>query len=731
MNRYRAGRFPALAAQLPAALVGAVMVYVYAVADAALLFAVAFPERLGEGLGMTLAGALIAGVVVALRSSFDGALGGSQGGVVVMMAGLGIGVQSGFGPDADPDAVFATVIACFVLLTAFIALGSVLIARLGLGRFVRYLPWPVLAGFLVGTGLVLIVAAGPVATGAAPWTLFGATLNGHLQMQQSVTMVLTLVLGGLLFTASRHGPPAALPALVILSCLGAVSHALLMPARGSGWTLVDGPQIASWPPIERSALALIDLSGVLAALPAIASITLIALVMMLMKVGAIGAMLNQEVDESRELDALALDNTLSAISGAMPGSHTVTGSQLMLRMGSADRSTIWLLLALVLLAVPFAGWTLAAMPRFLAAAILLWVGLELVVDWLHDHDGALSRRDVGVVALIALGIGLYGFPTGLMLGLACTVALFLVDYSRIDVLRTTLSPSDMRSNVDRSIAERAELDRRADALLVFRLRGYLFFGTAHRLLEQVRDEIAERRHRVDDPLCVILDFERVTGMDASTVRTLGQFRDLAVRSMVTVRVCADEGTFRAAFGVQGRAPATHGVHRHPQLDHALQAREERWLGCGRHSKADDARDFMSTLGGSLLEELAPRSRLLDLATGAALIEEGAPAEALYLVRSGRLEVRARRDGRHGAQPVRLRSVGPGALLGEVSLLLDGVASAGIVATEPSRVWRVSRRVLDELGAADPVAAARVHRLLATTLAQRLVDNGRQLRLTGG
>ena len=459
--------------------------------------------------------------------------------------------------------------------------------------------------------------------------------------------------------------------------------------------------------------------------------TIIALVMMLMKVGAVGTMLDQDIDERRELDALALGNTLSAVSGAMPGSHTVAGSQLLLRMRSADRITVWWLLGLVLLAVPFAGWTLSAMPRFLAAAILLWVGLELVVDWLHDHDGALSRRDVGVVALIALGIGLYGFPTGLMLGLACTVALFLVDYSRIEVLRATLAPSDLCSNVDRPIAERAELARRADALLVFRLRGYLFFGTAHRLLEQVRDEIAERRHRVDDPLCVILDFERVTGMDASTVRTLGRFRDLAARSMTTLRVCADEPTFRAAFGVGAQGRAAHAVHRHALLDHALQAREELLLGGARRTRASDARDFTSTLGAALLEELAPRSRLIELAAGATLIEQGVPAEALYLVRSGRLEARTSPDGQRDAQPVRLRSVGPGALLGEVSLLLDGLTSASIVATEPSRVWRVSRRVLDELARADPIAAARVHRLLATTLAQRLIDNGRQLRLTAG
>ena len=56
--------------------------------------------------------------------------------------------------------------------------------------------------------------------------------------------------------------------------------------------------------------------------------------------------------------------------------------------------------------------------------------------------------------------------------------------------------------------------------LAYKLRGYIFFGTAHTLADRLKQSL---RHPTRNRLCILLDFGNTTGVDVSAVNALGRF----------------------------------------------------------------------------------------------------------------------------------------------------------------------------------------------------------------
>jgi SulP family sulfate permease len=96
------------------------------------------------------------------------------------------------------------------------------------------------------------------------------------------------------------------------------------------------------------------------------------------------------------------------------------------------------------------------------------------------------------------------------------MAIFMVSYARLDVVRLRSTAATRRSRVERSDTELAILSDRGQNVIVLELTGYIFFGTANGLTERIRKEL----QGVPTPQAVILDFSKLSGFDASAVFAL-------------------------------------------------------------------------------------------------------------------------------------------------------------------------------------------------------------------
>ena len=126
-----------------------------------------------------------------------------------------------------------------------------------------------------------------------------------------------------------------------------------------------------------------------------------------------------------------------------------------------------------------------------------------------------------------------------------------------------------------------------------------------------------------------------------------------------------------------------------------------WIG---HLKEDD-RELLSSYG-----EFFPGH------PGTTIIEEGTQQTEVFVVISGKLQVHATQGD--GVARL-LAEVGPGETLGEISLFTPGPATATVIATEFSQLWRIADADLLQFMTDNPGAGNVLLRTLAAILAQRL------------
>jgi SulP family sulfate permease len=339
----------------------------------------------------------------------------------------------------------------------------------------------------------------------------------------------------------------------------------------------------------------------------------------------------------------------------------------------------------------------------------------------------LNLVDYLVVLLILGVIGALGYPQGIATGVVTAIILFIHNYSRVDVVTHALSGAQFTSNVDRPLREGRWLREQGDAICILKLQGFIFFGTATHVFEEIRERAAAADRL---PLkFVVLDFRRVTGLDSSAVFSLRKAEQLARQRGFVLALCQAGPELLAEFQA-AKAPAGGGacLRLYPDLDHGLEACENALL---QAAPAGDG-PALTLVGqwtelwpeGTGLAGLLPYLERREIAADAHLIRQAENSSGLFFIESGRVAVRLElSDG----QSVRLRQMGSGTVVGEISLLLGGPRTASVVAIEPCIVYGLSAAGLARLEQADAALALTFHRFMARLLAERLANSTRSLR----
>jgi len=294
------------------------------------------------------------------------------------------------------------------------------------------------------------------------------------------------------------------------------------------------------------------------------------------------------------------------------------------------------------------------------------------------------------------------------------VVLFAISYGRIELFHEVEFGDTYRSNVDRPPAERAALRRMGDQVQILLVNGFVFFGSASGLLQRI-----SKRAEAGPVRFLLLDLRRVTGVDASAVVSFVKVIHLAqANGFELVLAGASEAVLKQL--VRGGVAPSEGVVRfEPDLDRGLQrcedvlleeAQVEPLLGAGPD-------DVLGGLPPALLTYL----ERMPLAEGTVLIHQDEPPEDVFVLGSGRLRVDMQTpEGRH----IRLRTVLPGVVVGEVAMYTGVPRTADVVAEESSVVLRLPRSTIERMESEEPELAAALHRWLAGMLAERLTDTQR-------
>jgi SulP family sulfate permease len=710
---------------ITAGLVIGVLEVVLATSFAALVFRGDAAAHLPIAIGLSLFGGATVLIIVAFRTSLPGVVGSAQD-VTAVILGLVTGAITAQTPGALHH-TFLTLVAVIIVSTLLTGVFLLVLGRFNLGNIVRFVPYPVVGGFLAGTGWLLFKGGVGILVGRS---LSLQTLHRFARpdpLLKWVPGVLFAIVLLLLLRRFRHF--LIIPSAVVLGV--AAFYVVLfstgkstLTAKIHGFLLGPFPYGEDlWEPATLDALTNADWGLVLGQAAGILAVPLVAVLALLLNASGIELIRNRDLDINQELRAAGWGNLAASVGGGIPGFQALSLTALAHRAGSTSRFVGLVAAAVCGVTLFFGADTLSLFPRMVLGGLVVFLGLSFLVDWVLDAWRRLPRRDYLVVLLILLAVAALGFLPGVAVGLVAAIVLFVVDYSRTNVVKHTLTGATFRSSVERDPRQSEILRREGAAIHILELQGFVFFGTANSLLERIRMRAGD----ADLPSLrwLVIDFRRVHGIDTSAALAFSRIVQLAAAERFDVIYTEVEprmlGQLRSA-GVPDE-PDDH-VHVFPDLDRGVEWCEqqllaERGAGAAAAASVPLVEELRATLGNDVRPEaLLPYLEPRDLEPGEHLIRQGDEVSDVFFLERGRLTVQfLRSDG----STVRLQTMTSGTVVGEVAMYLGGPRTASVVADVPSRIHRLSPVSLSAMERDQPALASAIHRMFARLLAERLSD----------
>ncbi len=620
-------------------------------------------------------------------------------------------------------------------LTAILAgIWQALIALSGLGRAVKFTPYPVLAGFVTGLAVLILgqqlprLVDGPLLAelwrsghldpAILPLPLFGIGLAGLiLAVEQRYPRAPALLVGLVAGTGLFHAARYAFPDIHLGGTVGQISIA--QASLGLELRLLAGAGALADPEILKSLL----LTSLTLALLGTLDLTF--------AVRAAQDMGDGQAAPRRDLGGQGLANVAAALAGGLTITTSLSFARTIFGGGGRTRLSAVSVALVLLLVAALAPRLIALLPTIVLSGILVSIAFRLWDRWcltllrdvvnVRDREAHVrARRNIAIVLAVAVTTVLGQPVAGALLGVLLSCLIFIVEMSR-PVVRRELDGSQTFSKRIRSQADQALLRGSGRYTAVLELQGILFFGNADDLASRVKR--LEGRARI-----VILDFRRVTDLDTSGATIL---RQIAARCREhRMRLVFASVDPKLAGLVKGAAGEPEGALLPPDLDAALEGAEDLALasahaagGTWRALKVEET-DLAGGLSEGELSDLKARLVPCRYPAGASLCRAGEQADRLWLLTRGSVSIRL--SGTRADR--RIAGLGPGTSVGEMGLLDRRPRSADVVAAADGEGWVLTAAEFGRLLRETPRLGQSLLATIARITAQRLRVTSEELML---
>jgi SulP family sulfate permease len=237
------------------------------------------------------------------------------------------------------------------------------------------------------------------------------------------------------------------------------------------------------------------------------------------------------------------------------------------------------------------GSFLGYFPNLILGGMLFFIGLDFLYSWLYETWASTPRMDYVIMVVIALIINTVGFLEGVGVGLGLAIILFVIQYSHTPAIRHVMSGISYQSSVDRPRLHTQLLRRKGNWLYILELQGFIFFGTANKILETIRHYL-EKEAAAHPPRYLILDFRLVTGADSSAGFSFARLMRLTEARSIKLILTHVSAQTRKQFIKQ---LPSKSVSYFSDLDHGIE-----W--CGNEMVSTFESVGMTVQSGSLFKE---------------------------------------------------------------------------------------------------------------------------------
>lgn len=439
----------------------------------ALPLALAFGVQSGLGASAGLYGAMILGLVAAIFGGTNTQISGPTGPMTVVSATV---VSVAIAKYGNIEDAWGIILLTFLLAGVF----QIVFGALKIGKYIKYIPYPVLSGFMSGIGIIIIVfqlfpVLGLVSPGKVV-AVFKELPNAvHHRNNSAILLALGTVL--IIYGVPKFTKlvPSTLVALVIMTLLSFL-FALDLPLIGKIPT--------GLPSLKISLLAQLHFSDIwLVFLPAI---TLAGL-------GSIDSLLTSVVADNitrtkhksnKELIGQGIGNMASSLFGGIPGAGATMRTVVNVKSGGRTRLSGVFHALLLMLIVLGLGRYVAYIPLAALAGILITVGIDILDTKGLRNIFNISRSDAIILIIVLVLTVFVDLLQAVGIGMVIASLIFMRKASDMVEANTSLTKVD---RYDREVAweDEANLSLTQDHVYIKRFDGPIFFGVAAKVLERV------------------------------------------------------------------------------------------------------------------------------------------------------------------------------------------------------------------------------------------------------
>ena len=466
----------------------------------ALPLGLAFGVASGMGATAGIYGAIILGFFAALLGGTPTQISGPTGPMTVVMAAAVAALGGDLG-----------LIAAVVLLAGIF---QILFGVSQIGKFVRFIPYPVISGFMSGIGVIIIVLQlnpllGLPSNASVLHVLF--SLPSNLPQTNIWALLLAMsALGIVFFTPSRVARIIPSPLIALVS-LTPVSAVLQLPVETIGAIPAELPEI------------------IMPAFNLEQSTTVTSLAFTLAVLGTIDTLLTSIVADSitrtkhnpnRELIGQGIGNMLCGIAGAVPGAGATMRTVINVKSGGTNRISGMIHAVTLLLIVLFIAPLAAQIPLAVLAGILIKVGIDILDYRFLKVWKASPRSDLMTMLTV--------FFVTVFVDLITAVGIGIVLASMLIVYRITKET--------KIVLETAQSETYPDPasknVRIIRINGAFFFGSSTFFESQINSLLDTKK--------IIIDITNVPFIDITAIFTLKDLIEKLTDDGIEITIAAPE-----------------------------------------------------------------------------------------------------------------------------------------------------------------------------------------------
>jgi SulP family sulfate permease len=482
------------------------------------------------GIGLFLIATAVTGFLIPATSGYKALVAGPRAGqspiFAAMAATIALTMQG-----QPTETIAITVVAAILVSTLIVGTFMFTIGLAKMGTLARYIPFPVMGGFFAGLGYLLAKGGITVAVGSLADT---GNLVSFLTLDAMLHLLPAIIFGVLLFGMEQRithwllVPTFLAAAIGIFYLIAFATGTSFEAATQNGWlTAFDASTTSFFPVVTFDQFYLVDWNVVTQQFGTILVLCILSVIMLLLDISGVEIIINRDLDPNRELRSAGLSNVIGGLATSPLGFGAAADTAVASKLGG-NRFLMIAIYALLIITVIIVGPApIAFVPSSIVGGFLIYIGLSFLIEWVWKKRFKLPFADVLVICIILVTVAVFGILEGVAVGVVLATVLFVHKYSQLSVIKSSMGGADHVSNIDRHQDDQAYLDEHGHLIRLFILQGFLFFGSASRLLEEIKLAVDEGDNKTKRFL--VMDFTRVDEMDSSAANSFAKLMQICAR----------------------------------------------------------------------------------------------------------------------------------------------------------------------------------------------------------